>query len=274
MALRASETGFTGLVPRLVSVLVLAPLALGLVWAGGIAFDVLVVAAAVLMAYEWHRLCNDGDSAVGAAVAALSAAPVVMIALGRADFAIVAVVLLAALGAAFAGRAHIRRLWAVTGVIYVSVPCIAMIWLRADPALGLQTVFWLFAVVWATDIGAYAAGRGIGGPKLAPRISPKKTWAGLAGGIVSAAVVGAVAAGLLGLPNPIRLVLFSAGLALVAQAGDLWESAVKRRFDKKDSGRLIPGHGGLLDRLDGLLAVAPVAAVTALLGGESVLAWR
>ncbi|MCH7931170.1 MAG: CDP-archaeol synthase, partial [Proteobacteria bacterium] len=145
---------------------------------------------------------------------------------------------------------------------------------RADETVGRETVFWLFAVVWATDVGAYFAGRGVGGPKLLPRISPGKTWAGLVGGVVCAALVGAAAAALLDLPSHAPLILVSALLAVVAQAGDLFESMVKRRFKAKDSGTLIPGHGGVLDRLDGLLAAAPVVAVITVFSGQGVLAWR
>lgn len=167
-----------------------------------------------------------------------------------------------------------RPLWLVAGVFYIALPCLAVVWLRADPASGLSTVFWLLAVIWGTDIGAYFAGRGIGGPKIAPRISPKKTWAGLAGGMIAATGVGVVTASVLELPDMVLLVAFSAVLAVVAQVGDFFESAVKRHFNVKDSGTIIPGHGGLLDRLDGLMTTAPVVAVVAYLSGEGVLAWR
>ena len=129
-------------------------------------------------------------------------------------------------------------------------------------------------MVWATDVGAYFAGRGIGGPRLAPRISPNKTWAGLAGGIAAAALVGMITAYAIGLPDRMMLVSFSALLSIIAQGGDLIESIVKRHFGVKDSGRLIPGHGGVLDRLDGLMTAAPAVAAAALVSGEEVLAWR
>jgi phosphatidate cytidylyltransferase len=134
------------------------------------------------------------------------------------------------------------------------------------------------ALVWATDTAAYIAGRGIGGPRLAPRISPNKTWAGLAGGVVGAALVGLVASLLrdapadVGLPGEMwRLVALSGVLALVEQAGDLVESAVKRHFGVKDSGNLIPGHGGVLDRVDGLIAVSLAVAGLSALAGRSIL---
>ena len=226
----------SGLGLRVLSGLVLIPVALGLAYVGGAAFNILVLLAAALMADEWRRLCS--------------------------------------IDAGASGTAHRRWLWLAAGAVYIAVPCIAIIWLRSDAAVGRQAIFWLFAVVWATDIGAYFAGRGIGGPKLAPRISPGKTWAGLLGGMVCAALVGAATALLLDLSRAAPLIVISALLALVAQAGDLLESMVKRRFGVKDSGHLIPGHGGVLDRLDGLLTAAPAIAALTLVAGEGVLAWR
>jgi phosphatidate cytidylyltransferase len=145
--------------------------------------------------------------------------------------------------------------------------------LRAAPEGGRETVFWIFLLVWATDIGAYFAGRGIGGPRMAPRISPGKTWAGLAGGMVCAALAGAGFGLLSGASRLGALAAMSAVLAGVSQAGDLAESAVKRRFGVKDSGKIIPGHGGVLDRLDGLLFATTGVGALALFGGGE-LAWR
>jgi phosphatidate cytidylyltransferase len=133
---------------------------------------------------------------------------------------------------------------------------------------------WLLAVVSATDIGAYAVGRGVGGPRLAPLWSPRKTWSGFAGGVLCAALAGGATALALGVWPALPLVLVSAGLAIVAQLGDLAESVAKRRFGVKDSSGLIPGHGGLLDRLDGFLAVIPVVALMTVVGGRGVLAWQ
>jgi len=152
------------------------------------------------------------------------------------------------------------------------LPCVLLLWLGRAEGAGRVTVLWIFAVVWATDIGAYLVGRQIGGPRLAPRWSPRKTWAGLAGGTAGAALAGWATAGALGISPMLPLVLVSAGLAIVGQFGDLAESVAKRRFGVKDSSGLIPGHGGLLDRLDGLLAVVPAVAVLSLIGGA--LPWR
>ena len=131
-------------------------------------------------------------------------------------------------------------------------------------------MLWLFAVVWATDIGAYAAGRTIGGPKLAPAISPNKTWSGLAGGVALAAAVGAIAAWIQGAVDVVLLAAVSGVLAVVAQGGDLLESRLKRRVGAKDSSNLIPGHGGFLDRFDGILAAALVVSGSIWLRGASI----
>jgi len=164
--------------------------------------------------------------------------------------------------------------WLALGALWIAVPCVLLLWLARIDGAGRSTVLWIFAIVWATDIGAYAIGRRLGGPLLWPRWSPRKTWAGLIGGAGCAALAGWGTARVLGVPAVLPLVLASAGLAIVEQFGDLAESVAKRRFGVKDSSGLIPGHGGLLDRLDGLLAVIPAVALLTLTGGGSVLTWR
>jgi phosphatidate cytidylyltransferase len=161
------------------------------------------------------------------------------------------------------------------GALWVALPCILLLWLAQGETAGRRlTLLWIFAVVWATDIGAYVVGRRFGGPRLAPRWSPGKTWAGLIGGAGGAALAGWATAQAAGISPALPLVLLSAGLAIIEQFGDLAESMAKRRFGVKDSSGLIPGHGGLLDRLDGLLAVVPAVAVLSMLGGSSVVTWR
>ncbi len=165
------------------------------------------------------------------------------------------------------------RRWAalLAGIPYVGLAAASLLWLRADPVVGARAVLFLLLVVWASDIGAYLAGRSIGGPLLAPAISPGKTWAGAAGGLLAAILVGLAVGG----ARPASAaVLAGAALGIAAQAGDLLESAVKRGFGVKDSGRLIPGHGGLFDRVDGVLAAAPVAALLAMQAGHGVVFWR
>jgi phosphatidate cytidylyltransferase len=163
----------------------------------------------------------------------------------------------------------------VAGLAYVAVAATALLHLRGDPLAGRANVLLLVLVVWAVDIGAYLAGRALGGPRLAPHISPGKTWSGAVGGLAAAIAVGLVGVIFLGDPGAWwRAALVSTGIGIVAQAGDLLESVVKRRFGVKDSSHLIPGHGGLFDRLDGLLATAPAAAVLALALGRGVVLWQ
>lgn len=160
------------------------------------------------------------------------------------------------------------------GFAYIAPASAALVWLRADPTAGLDDVLFLFVVVWASDVGAYVAGRMFGGPKLAPRVSPGKTWSGAVGGLACAVLVGMAVShsGVGGMT--LHAALVAAVLGLLAQAGDLLESGLKRHFGVKDSSRLIPGHGGLLDRLDGVLAAAPAAAALAMVLGQGVELWR
>ncbi len=153
--------------------------------------------------------------------------------------------------------------WSAAGVYYAGFPAIALIWIRSDAAYGWLAILYLFAIVWTTDSAAYLFGRWIGGPKLAPRISPKKTWAGLIGGALSAGIAGLVFAQVAGREFSGWLGVLAIGLALMAQLGDLGESAMKRLFGIKDSSGLIPGHGGVLDRIDGLIFAAIAAALLA-----------
>lgn len=149
--------------------------------------------------------------------------------------------------------------WFVAGVLYALLPAVSLLWLRLPPD-GVWVVLWIFVITWATDIFAFFAGRSFGGPKLAPRFSPNKTWSGLAGGVAGATIAGGLLVVQTGLP---RVLLLAAPLfALAAQGGDLFESAIKRRAGVKDASQLLPGHGGVMDRLDGLV---PVAVLTVLL---------
>ncbi len=151
-------------------------------------------------------------------------------------------------------------LWQAGGILYVGVPAIAMIAARAVPANGAWLIVGLLLIVWATDTGALIAGNLIGGPKLVPVLSPNKTWAGTLGGIVAAAIVEAAYVGILG-GSPVLAFAYGAGISVVAHAGDLFESWVKRSFNRKDSGSLIPGHGGILDRIDSTLFAVSALAV-------------
>lgn len=253
---------------RLVTGLILAPAVIALVWLGGWFFVVLMLVTAVLMNWEWDRLC--GGNGRGMHVWLLGAAIVGVLLTFHLGFPFWS------LGLAVAGAIFARIMagtWTLFGVIYILVPCVALMWLRAEPAMGLATVIWLLVVVWATDTGAYFFGRAIGGPKMAPRISPNKTWAGLIGGVGTAALIGVPAGYLAGVPSYTSLAISGAVLAVVGQIGDVFESSIKRRFGVKDSGTIIPGHGGLFDRLDSLLFVAVVYAAM-LIATDGASVWR
>ena len=165
------------------------------------------------------------------------------------------------------------NIWASIGTLWIGTASAALLWLAADPLTGRATLLWLFALVWATDSAAYAVGRWVGGPRLAPRWSPKKTWSGALGGIAAAGLVGAITAKILGISMLSPVSWVSMGLSVAVLFGDLAESAAKRRFGVKDTSGLIPGHGGLLDRLDGMLAALAAAAALALVRGASPVVW-
>jgi phosphatidate cytidylyltransferase len=159
------------------------------------------------------------------------------------------------------------------GILWIVLAAAALLWLRADPATGRANLLFLLLLIWASDIGAYLVGRLLGGPRLAPLISPGKTWSGAVGGIAGALAVGWGAGWTTEGDYP-RVAAVATVLCVIGQLGDLAESWAKRRFGVKDSGSLIPGHGGLLDRLDALIAVAPFAALLALCLGRGVLLWQ
>lgn len=258
------------LATRVLSALVLAPPTLLAIYLGSPYFPLLLALAAALMAWEWERLCGGRFSPVGGVIAASGVAVAALGGLAPSWGGAAIAVCVGLVGLLTRGAKSPGALWMVAGVPYIAVPVLALAWLRADA--GYVPVFWLMAVVWGTDIGAYAAGRSIGGPLLAPRVSPKKTWSGLGGGVVAAFAVGAATGMALGTAwAPLALV--SACLAVVAQAGDLAESAVKRHFGVKDASSLIPGHGGLLDRVDGIMTVAPAVVLLHLVAG-GLFPWR
>ncbi|MGH7113345.1 MAG: phosphatidate cytidylyltransferase [Stellaceae bacterium] len=264
---------------RVCSALLLAPLPIAAIWFGAPWLALLTALAAAVMAWEWGRLCHGGwgratiMAPVGLVLVAVVLGTVALSAWGATWLALTAAIAGAAI-VFWAARkgAEPEPGWTALGALWVSLPCVCLLWLARQEAGGRTTLLWLLAVVWATDIGAYVVGRAVGGPRLAPRLSPRKTWSGFAGGVACGALAGAATALALRLA-PVPLVLLSAGLAIVAQFGDLAESLAKRRFGVKDSSGLIPGHGGLLDRLDGLLAVIPAVALLTLIGGRGVLAW-
>jgi phosphatidate cytidylyltransferase len=253
-----------GLALRVASTVVLAPAVLAITYVGGWPFLVLCALAAAGILWEWTHLTAEADARSLAPGLAALAAALVLTGLHQSATAAAVIVAGAGLAGAMAGRAGPDAgVWAAAGVIYASIAFFGPAVLRQDPQWGLTALLFLFATVWTTDIFAFLCGRLIGGPLLWSRVSPKKTWAGAIGGAaggVAAGVAVAYASGIgkLGIAGVMALLL-----SVLAQAGDLFESAVKRRFGAKDAGRLIPGHGGLMDRLDGFL----VAAFAALLIG-------
>lgn len=259
-----TNTSFRDLGPRLVSGVALAALALGLTYAGTAAFSVLVLAVALLMSWEWGRVVRGGTFDLPFWVHATA----VTVALGLAASKLAALGIVAALIGAiinFALRFGERGGLSALGVLYVGLPTVALVWLRCDEPWGFLAVLYLLLTVWATDIFAYIGGRTIGGPKLWPRLSPGKTWAGLLVGVGAGAITGVIFALLVKGTSPVGLGLLGLALGLVAQAGDLAESALKRGFDVKDASDLIPGHGGFLDRVDGVVFAAILAALVGLL---------
>lgn len=264
---------------RVASAVVLAPLVLAAVWFGGWFFAGLLAIAGVLMARELAGLLfGEASAGKSALLAATALVALVLAAAGLTPAALAAGA--AGLFFTLAARSWTGQpLWpALIAYPYLVLPLVALIWLRADPGLGLAVIFWLLATVWAIDVFAYFAGRFIGGPKLAPKISPKKTWAGLIGGMAGAVVVAGVTWSWLGQGSLLALVVIAVALTVVEQAGDFAESGLKRRAGVKDSGKLIPGHGGILDRVDGLVFVALAAALLAILNDAAnpaagVLIW-
>jgi len=192
--------------------------------------------------------------------------------LGPPWFTLLVVVVAALMGWEWAGMCNRRGRWMVLGSVYIAVPTAAMIWLRGDDIPGMTTIIWLFLVVWGADTGAYLSGRAIGGPKLAPRISPKKTWAGFIGGISIASLI-SVGFHFYMPGDILNLAITGFLVALASQLGDLLESMMKRHFDVKDSSNLIPGHGGVLDRVDGLVIGAVALAAILLIFGQGIMPW-
>jgi phosphatidate cytidylyltransferase len=258
---------------RILSALVLIPVALGAIWAGQTGTTILAATAAGLMAWEWGTLIGRIAGAVDAALFISVTAGVVLVGgLLSAEAALVFAAI--CIGMLALVRLDRHPVWTAAGLGWILLATICFTVLRADPVAGWPTTLWVLLVVWAIDTAAYAVGRTIGGPKLAPRISPNKTWSGLLGGIVGALAVGAAFGAIEGVSSPWRLALVSGGLAVVEQIGDIAESYAKRRFGAKDSGNLIPGHGGLLDRLDGMLAVVTAVVLLQIVTGERIMTWR
>ena len=260
----AGEQGARNLLMRVAAALVLAPTAIAIAYAGGWLWTGLVTLTAIGLYVEWLTIVGTARvmPVIASGVAALAIAGLCL-ASGRIDAALVVMILGFAAVALLSAE---QRIWTATGFAYAAAAELASVLVRLDQAWGFAALILILLVVWVTDIGGYFAGRGIGGPKLWPRVSPRKTWAGAIGGFVASLVIsGGFAALGLGKSGPI--LLLGAILSIASQLGDLFESAVKRRFGVKDSSHIIPGHGGLLDRLDGFVAAVVLAAFLGLLRG-------
>jgi phosphatidate cytidylyltransferase len=258
---------------RVLSASVLAPIGLACIWFGGAAFVVLLALIAAGLAYEWLSLCRTRDPIAVALFATLPLA--VLLTVWRGPAAALLLLALATIAAVARAGGLSRARPLAFGIPYLGLASIALAWLRQPPTSGGANVIVLLLIVWASDIGAYVIGRAVGGPRLAPATSPGKTWSGAVGGLLAAAATGFTASAILGNgPVSWRATGLAMLIGVISQCGDLFESRLKRHFGVKDSGNIIPGHGGLLDRLDAVLTAAPATALLALIAGRGVILWQ
>lgn len=266
------------LIERTASAIVLATLACLVTYAGVIPFALLIAVGGLILAWEWGRLVRKKSYDHAFYIHAIAT----IAACGFAVFDngwVTLMPLLAGAGiATFMTKGSPAKLWTGLGVLYLGLPLLILIWLRADTTLGVMVIYFLFMIVWSADTAAYFTGRAIGGPKLAPSISPGKTWAGFAGGLIVPTLLAFGFALWLGNTSVIVLGAIGAALAIASQLGDLAESAIKRNFHVKDSGNILPGHGGLFDRVDGLIGAALAAGAiivsrSVLEPGKALLIW-
>ncbi|MEK1855501.1 MAG: phosphatidate cytidylyltransferase [Phyllobacterium sp.] len=255
------KNGLSNLQKRVLSAVVLIVVAVAVTWVGGIAFGILASAIGLSIFYEWQLITAERSTPLtrGFAWASLLLVLIVLLFIQHVLLVIGILFAGAALVIAVGGRAF--GYWPAFGLIYSGFPAIALTLLRGDTGDGFATILFIFAVVWATDIFAYFNGRALGGPKLAPRFSPNKTWAGAIGGAAAGVAAGVTCAAFITPAGGVPIPLIALLLSIIAQIGDLGESWVKRKFGVKDSSHLIPGHGGVMDRVDGLVAAAALLYV-------------
>lgn len=261
-----AAVGGNNLLLRVASAVVMAPLALGAAYFGSYIFLAFWMIAALGVLWEWDGMvCAHDKNPVFTIGAVTIIGSSLLWGISRPVPALI-LIALGMLGVATLAS-KIRRAWCLAGLGYASAMLVAPLVLRGDPSLGFWAVVFVFAVVWSTDIAAYAAGRALGGPKLVQRVSPNKTWSGAVGGLVAGITGGIVVAKLAGINDFVTLGLVAMVLSIASQTGDLLESAIKRLFEVKDASLLIPGHGGLMDRLDGFITASLVAVVIGVLRG-------
>ena len=262
---------------RILSALVLAPLALAGIMAGFPYFDILVALVSAIMAAEWRRLSGGKIiDLIGGVMIAGIVAGIVAVNMATGVVSTLIIVLVAACVWAMSTIIGEDRQISVAcgiGVLFVGGFGISLSWIRHLEPAGLEIVVWLVIAVWLTDICAYFAGRAIGGPKLAPRISPNKTWAGLLGGIAGAVIWSAIWGNWMQVDSLVAVAMVGAGTAVLAQLGDLGISMLKRYFGVKDTGNLIPGHGGVMDRMDGFIGAAPPVALAIAINSTGGTSW-
>jgi phosphatidate cytidylyltransferase len=252
--------------PRIAAAAVMGALALATAWIGGFIFAAFWWVASVVVLWEWQRMIGGARLVERVALGGFFVALAALFALHNSILGAIAGLVLGAGAVSWrAGRKD--GTWAAAGVFYAGALVTSVVLLRLSPGYGLAAVLWIFAVVWGADIAAYFAGRSFGGPRLWPSVSPGKTWSGAIVGALAGAVLGLLLTGWANRLMP----LFWLGLAtaIVSELGDLFESALKRRFGAKDSSGLIPGHGGLMDRLDAFVAASVFAAVVAALNSRN-----
>ncbi len=263
---RGEAVGNRNLFVRITSAVCLIGIALGAAYLGGITAGLVVGIFAFAVLLEWSGI-TGGAFRESVPFAFAVAVAVVLTSLGMAMLAFVVAFLAVVIAALYT-----RAVWLPAGVVYASVFGISLILIRIEANFGLAALVFVLAVVWATDSSAFFVGRTVGGPKLAPRLSPKKTWSGAIGGLVGALLAGVVAAKLSAVPVTFGLIVVAFFLSIACQLGDLFESWIKRRFGVKDSSTIIPGHGGVMDRVDGLtFSAAAAVAIGALHAGPDNL---
>lgn len=264
----ASSSMASDLKRRVPSAIAMIVLALAVTWYGGLPFLLFWTIAALIVWYEWTTIvrAEPRTNVMAAGAIAISLAAVLLgFNLPLASFG--AVLAGAGICALLANGNQEARAWSGGGLLYAALVFVPAVMLREDPKFGFAAIIWLYAVVWLTDIAAYFFGRFIGGPKLAPVLSPKKTWSGAVGGTLFGVLGGVSAASVANARFAVMSIVIALVVSVVSQAGDIFESFVKRKFGKKDASGILPGHGGVMDRIDGFITAAAIALLIGLLHG-------